>query len=610
MKATRLNRLGTLARARREPTSGGGFWAYLWSSLAGLLIPVLVVLVGLLAVLLDSGNLRLGVIRLGTHLYVPMSQRFTELEPLFQLMQLVVIAFLVAIVFALAVWLHRRAANHRTREITKSLHRLILRQSLRRAEVEGAAAQAVQADQLIGEHLPELGNGLSLWYRAIPRSVLTFLGCLAVALLVNVWLATLAIVSGVIIWQLFLRLRRTDHSDLFAWELPRSRKRMAELVGQAPLLARLQSDGLAEHAFDAELETLYRHTTEEDNRVARIWPVLFAALATAVAIMVLGLGVNMDRGLSLPSALTIGLALSGAAIAAGRLATLGSQLAKSSLASSAIYQYLERDHAMAPSEQRVGLVGVRDCVELHDVTLGDSPDRPILSHLSLKLTPGSMVALLGTDAVSTRALTELLMGFGMPREGRITIDGVQLRDVHPQALARNVMWIDPGGPVYDGTIEENLRGADDSINNGDMVKALQEVDVYEQLFRLPEGLSTIVGPADSMPNGMLNTEASYAIGVARALLHQPSIVLASEPPPPAEHLSDDPCLLALQRLRDQGSLIVMLPRRLQTLRLADRVVLLNGPRITGEGKHAELLTDSDLYRHLNYLLFNPYRHGR
>ena len=67
---------------------------------------------------------------------------------------------------------------------------------------------------------------------------------------------------------------------------------------------------------------------------------------------------------------------------------------------------------------------------------------------------------------------------------------------------------------------------------------------------------------------------------------------------------------AVQTGDPPGTLVVMLPRRLQTLRTADRVVLLNGPRLVGEGKHAQLLADSDLYRHLNYLLFNPYRHQR
>jgi ATP-binding cassette subfamily B protein len=216
------------------------------------------------------------------------------------------------------------------------------------------------------------------------------------------------------------------------------------------------------------------------------------------------------------------------------------------------------------------------------------------------------VALLGTDSVSTRALTELLMGFGMPAEGRVTIDGIPLRDVHPQALARNVMWIEPNGPLWDGTIFENLRGTDESITNSEIVDAATAVGIYDRLQRLPEGMNTIVTAGDSM----LGVETTYAIAAARALLHRPPILLAMEPPPPAEHLAEDPCLKAFRKLVSGGTLVIILPRRLQTLRTADRVVLLNGPRLVGEGKHAELLSSSDLYRHLNYLLFNPYRHQR
>ena len=465
------------------------------------------------------------------------------------------------------------------------------------------------AEHLIGHQLPDLQEGLSLWYRNIPRSVLTLAGCVVVALLVNVWLALMAVISGILLWRLFQTLRHEDEANLVHWEVPRARRRMAELVGQAPLLARLQTQGLADQAFSAELDSLYRRLHEEDGRVGRVWPVLFLAIAAAVAVMILGLGVNLfdaDNGLSLPAALVLGLALGGAVAAVGRLLRLATSLNRADEASDAVYHYLERSSEIAPSEQRVGLAGVRDCVEIQGVSLGDSTGKQILDHLSLKLMPGSLVAILGTDPVSTRALTELLMGFGMPSEGRVTIDGVPLRDIHPQALARNVMWIEPVGPIWDGTIQENLCGRDSPIDTRDVVHVLEEVDAYERLQRLPDGLNTIVSPGDSM----LSEETTYAMAVARALLHKPPIVLALEPPPPAEHLAEDPCLKAFAKLAASGSLVIILPRRLQTLRRADRVVLLNGPRLVGEGTHPDLLANSDLYRHLNYLLFNPYRHQK
>ena len=583
--------------------------AYLWSTMAGLLVPLLVVLVGLLALLLDGGGLSGDTARLGTHLFVPLPRFFYEQPALMQLTGLVAVSFLVAILFCFSVWMNRRAADRRARRIVQALHKRVLAQSVRRAELEGAAAQHIRAQDLIGSQLPELQRALSLWYRSIPRSVLLLVGCVSLALLVNVWLALLAVVSGVLLWQLYQRLRGVEETDLADWEVPRTRQRMAELVGQAPMLARLQSQGLADRAFDSELEALYRRLAIEDSHHGRVWPLLLLATSAAVAIMLLGLGVNLfgaDNGLSVPAALVLGLALTGAVLAAARLSLLARTLRSGGRASNAIYDYLKRSDEIAPTEQRVGLAGVREGVEIHDVTLTDSHGQAILSHLTLDFTPRSMVALLGTESVSTRALTELLMGFGRPAEGRVMIDGIRLLDVHPRALADNVMWIEPSGPIWDGKIIENVRGGDESIPSADVVEVLEKVDVYERLQRLPEGLNTYVTAGDSM----LGTETTYGIAVARALLHKPPILLAKEPPPPAEHLAEDPCLKALLELVKNGTLVVMLPHRLQTLRSANRVILLNGPRLAGEGKHAELLNDSDLYRHLNYLLFNPYRHQR
>ena len=598
-----------LLAARSESDARGHILAYGWALLVGLLVPLLILLVGLIAVLLNSGGITQTPVRLGTNLSVPMSDAFVNQAALVQLSELLLVTLIVAAVFCFAVWMHRRAADVRARRIVKSLHKRVLSQSLRRAEVEGAAAQHVRAQHLIGESLPLLQNGLSLWYRSIPRSILMLAGCVVLALLVNVWLALLAVVSGVVLRQLNQSLRQPDEKRLSEWEVPRSRQRMAEIVGQAPLLARLQTQGLADRSFQSELDTLYRRLADEDHRNGRIWPLLFLASSVAIAVLVLGLGVNLlgvEDGLSVPAAFVLGLSLFGAVTAASRLTNLASQLPRSNNACDEIYGYLKRSQDLSPTEQRVGFAGLREGVQIQDVTLNDSQGKPMLSHLSLGLKPGSLVALLGTHAVTTRALTELLMGFGRPSGGRVLVDGIKLLDVHPQALAKNVMWIEPSGPIWDGTLNENLRGGDDSINNSTLVDALEQVQVYERLQRLPEGLNTIVSAGDSM----LDVEATYAIAVARALIHRPPILLTMEPPPPAEHLPEDPCLKALRHLVDAGTLVVMLPRRLQTLRGADRVVLFNGPRLVGEGNHAELLNQSDLYRHINYLLFNPYRHQR
>lgn len=592
---------------RSEPEAKGALLAYFWAILAGLLVPVLIILIGMVAQILNSDGLHESSERLGSFLTIPLPDAFSTQNNLIQLTEVVAVVVGLSAVFCFSLWMNRRAADNRARRITRGLHERLLRQSLRRAELEGAAAQYVRAESLIGTHLPNLGKGLSLWYRSIPRSVLLMIGSVVVALLVDIWLTLLAVVSAVLVWQLYQRLRHFEGSDVARWEVPRARTRMAEIVGRAPLLGRLQTQGLADRAFTAELDTLYRRLADEDARRARVWPLLFLASSVAIAVLLLGLGVNIlseNSGLSLPAALVLGLSLTAAAVAAGRLVQLAGQLRKSKTASESIYLYLVQSDEIAPSEQRVGIVGLRESVEIQDVTINGVSGEPTLSNLSLKLAPKSLVALLGTDLVSTRALTELIMGFGHPSTGKVLIDGINLQDVHPQALARNVMWIEPDGPIWDDTIEGNIRGSDDAINNGDIVDALEKLGSYERIQRLPDGLSTLVAAGESG----LDVEMTYAIAIARAMLHKPPILLVMEPPAPSDHPTDDPYLAALRDLALQGTLVVVLPRRLPTLRAADRVVLLNQNQLVGEGKHSELLSGSDLYRHLNYLLFNPYRH--
>ncbi|MCO8124529.1 ABC transporter ATP-binding protein/permease [Stieleria sp. TO1_6] len=605
-----MNRFRTLSAARHEPESDPGrLFSLLWAFLAGALVPAMVLVVGLISVLLEAGELERSPARLGAHLALPLPASFIDQPPLTQLTQLTALAFAIAIAFCFAVWRHRRLADQRASAIVKSLHEKVLRQSVRRAEIEGAAAQSVSAQKLIGRQLPLLQKGLSLWYRSLPRSVILLVGCMAVALLVHVWLAILAVISGAMVWRLHRSVRGVDIDETGKWELPQMRTQMSQLVGKAPKMARLQAAGIAEQSFRHELDAMYHKLDDDDARRGRVWPILFLAAAAATAVMILGLGLNLfesDTGLSLSSAVVLGLSLAGAVSAVWRLQQLSRMLRNSGPACDAVYSYLRQSDESTPSEQRVGFAGLREGVDFRDVTLLDSHGQAILNHITTEFTPRSLVTLLGTDSVSPQAMVELLMGFGRPASGEVRIDGLKLLDVHPASLSKNVMWIEPSGPLWDGTIEENLSGTDSAIGNADIVDALREVDVYDQIQRLPDGLATYASVGETT----LSVEATYSIGLARALLHRPPILLVGEPPAPSAHLADDPCLRAIKKLVDSGSLVVMLPRRLQTLRAADRVILLNGPNLAGEGKHADLLTDSDLYRHLNYLLFNPYRPGR
>jgi ABC-type transport system involved in cytochrome bd biosynthesis fused ATPase/permease subunit len=215
------------------------------------------------------------------------------------------------------------------------------------------------------------------------------------------------------------------------------------------------------------------------------------------------------------------------------------------------------------------------------------------------------VALLGTDTSAVSSLVELMMGFGTPRAGRVTIDDVGLDQLHDRWLKREVLWVGQSGPIWAGSVLENMSSIDSPVDSGAALEVAKKIGIVDKLQSLPEGLQTILDADDSR----LDPAAKYGLALARARLRQPSIVIAQEPPNYNHNglLGDDPGLEVLTELARLGTLVVLLPQRLQSLRAADRVVLLHQGRFAGEGKHEELLATSDLYRHLNYLLFNPFR---
>jgi ATP-binding cassette, subfamily B, bacterial len=409
-----------------------------------------------------------------------------------------------------------------------------------------------------------------------------------------------------LLWQLYRALRTRAEDETTVWELPRSRRRLVDLVSQAPLLAKTHTGGAASQAFEAELDQLMQQIAAEQSARSRLVPLLSIAISLLIALLVLGLGVNLlapASSLSVSSALVLGLALTGAIAGATRLtqAVAGSPVAGD--AARAVYQFLKVPDDAAPSEQRVGLATVRDAVVVQDVELDVEGGGPILNGVSLEFRPGEMVALMGTRPVTPLALAELILGIGRPNRGRIVIDGIDLKDVHPRSLSKIALWVGADGPISEGTLLQNIIGEDASTDPREVTTLIDSLGIDNLLARLEDGLQTALSAGDRR----LTNEEKYAIGIARAVLHRPPLIVIQEPPPTADELGGDRTIEALRKLCNDSSLVLILPRRLTTLRAADRVVLFNGAKLAGEGKHNGLLQSSDLYRHLNYLLFNPYR---
>ncbi len=580
---------------------------YLVAILAALLVPCLIVVLGAVAKLLEDGGVSELWLPLGRFLYFPVPAFLLDEPPVRQLIWLVACGVAVALLQSLTLWLFYRGLHRRSRLIVKQLHEQVLATSIRVAEAEGITAQRNRTGRLIDHDLPKVQQGLVARWRAIPRSLVLTILCTALAVAVDVWLTLLALISGLIVWLLYRWLAAGAKLRFARYDLTTIRQRLVESVQTVPVVSRVRGDDAPVDESGGPLAQLLEATQVRDQARARLVPIVTAVAILFVALLLIALGANMlveDSPLNLPAALVLTFALIGAVVGATRIIRSLSGVQEFHEACEAVYHFVDRGNG-GTNSQRVGLSDQQHSVELANVTMLDGLGRTLLDRLSLRLEPGTVVALMGTESVALGALVELLMGFGTPQAGTVKIGGVLVGELHQAWLSKHVLWIGQNGPIWSGTISDNFRFADTMPDTGAVSDAARRVGVYDRLQSLPDGFSTLISADDQR----IDEATRYGIATARAWIRRPTVIIVQEPPTQPSTLADDPAIDALCELASEGAMVILLPQRLQTLRRSDRVILLNGGSLAGEGKHEKLLAESDLYRHLNYVLFNPYRNN-
>ncbi|MFO0924138.1 MAG: ABC transporter ATP-binding protein, partial [Pirellulales bacterium] len=261
---------------------------------------------------------------------------------------------------------------------------------------------------------------------------------------------------------------------------------------------------------------------------------------------------------------------------------------------------LEKDPLVSGQE---ALPAIQKRISLDHVTLRDSEGRRLLEDVCMDMEPGKLVAIIGSDRLQARAVAEILLGFGRPSSGRILLDGVNTIDVDPLALRGTSAWIGPDGPLIAGTLEDNLHQRK-SASLVELTEAVRDAGVYDAIQNLSDGLTTLVSPHDDR----LKPDYLFRLGIARTLVKNPTLVVAEEPTARVLPQVEAETLEALHQMTRRGMFVVVLPNRLTTLRHAHQIVVLHENRVSAIGTHAELLEQSELYRHLNYIRFSPLRH--
>ena len=292
----------------------------------------------------------------------------------------------------------------------------------------------------------------------------------------------------------------------------------------------------------------------------------------------------------------------------GRLAErrfrLGETLKRANRSSATIFDYLDRrpELLMAPGAQF--LPPMKGRITFENVSLDDPSGRPVLAGVSTEIRAGGRAALLGLDEAAKQAFVCLVPRLIDPSVGRVRIDSTDLKDVTLESVRAQVATIFQADLVFSDTVFHNIGLGDPSFGLARVVEAAKMAHVHHAIQQLPDGYDTVIGAVGAY----VSEDEQYRIALARAWLHDPSIVIIEEPTTPLaediKSLVDD----TIDRLAENRTLI-FLPHRLSTIRKCGQVIMLQNGRIEDQGTPRELQARSNLYRHLQYVEFNQFATG-
>jgi ATP-binding cassette, subfamily B, bacterial len=517
---------------------------------------------------------------------------------------------LVVIVIALeciALLTCYRAALHTSLELAVELQQRLFGKSEALAIEQGLSGQQEAMQELLYIHIPSVRESMSQWFRVFPRHLIQAVLLLVLAASIHLWITCLALICATIVWVLFARLestRRTNRPVLFERARAAS-EQLAYLCSTAPLLAFVHDQEDTKNSYEAHLGS-YRQaqlqladgSTWKSPTMLLTCSILAAFLIVVISIRFLDESADLHFGELF--VLCGAILLSIASVYRYHRASRRYKIAEHS--ADQLATYLEQSTINKEQQDlKVPARITRDIV-LDHVTIKNSSGQKLLEDISTTIHLGQLTAIVSSQSVQSSAFAELIFGFGRPSSGRILIDGIDSTDIDQTAIRSFSLWVAARGPLVNGSLEENLWSTGLPDATIDLMGLAKRMNVSDAILNLPDGLSTLVTPNEDR----LLPDSLFRIGLARGLVKRRSLIIAQEPSVRVKSSTESETLNALLQLKSENTMLIVLPQRLSTLRAADQIIVIHEHKVAGIGTHAQLLEQSEIYRHLNYMQFSPF----
>jgi ATP-binding cassette subfamily B protein len=421
---------------------------------------------------------------------------------------------------------------------------------------------------------------------------------LLVSLVVMIFLSPLLTLVMILPALLLVSMRMRGSIFPATWDAQQKAGEVAGVVDEAVTGVRVvkgfgQEDRELAHLGDAA-ETLYASRSRLVRLQARFTPALQAIPAFGqVAVLALGGWLALEGHITLGTFLAFSSYLVQLVAPVRMLAGLFAIGQQARAGAERILDVLDANALVHDRPGSTTLPSVRGDVRFEGVRFGYTKRTPVLDHFDLHIEPGEVVALVGASGSGKSTITALLPRFYDVAEGRVMVDGVDVRDVTLASLRRQVGVVFEDAFLFSDTVRANIAYAEADATDEQVRAAAQASGAESFIDALPDGYDTVVGERGLTLSG----GQRQRIALARAILTDPRILVLDDATSSVDAATEEAIHDTLRDLMADRTTILIAHRR-STLRLAQRIAVIDKGRVVDAGSHEELLERNERYRAL------------
>jgi ATP-binding cassette subfamily B protein len=367
------------------------------------------------------------------------------------------------------------------------------------------------------------------------------------------------------------------------------------LAGVRVVKAFVREDFENKRFNDANID-LMKHSIKVARLLSILIPVMFVLINLATVALVYFGGLQaIARTITVGEIVAFTNYLLSTAFPILFLAMMAGQMSAANASAQRIMEVIDSPSRIQDLPDAKVLTEVKGKVVFENVCFSYSEDcgEPVLMDVNLTAEPGQTVAILGSTGSGKSSLVHLIPRLYDATKGRVTIDGIDVREVTQNSLRSHIGISLQEAVLFSGTIRDNIRYGRNDATDEEVIAAAEAAQAHEFIMSFPSGYDTLVGQRGVNLSG----GQKQRIAIARALLVNPKILILDDSTSSVDVETEARIQDALRELmKDRTSFVVA--QRVITVLSADKIVVLDKGKIVGAGRHAELMATSPIYREI------------